>query len=132
MIDRPVPEPTELTRGFWDAFQEGRLVAQYCPDCQRFQHYPKPVCGDCWRSELEWRELSGTGKIYSFSIVHRGPSKEFSQTPYAIGLVDLDEGVRMMAGLIAVDLSQLQIGDRVRVTSEQRGDMRIPAFERLP
>jgi len=128
-VPKPAPDPTEVSRGFWEAFQQGRLVAQYCKSCNRFQHYPKPVCGACWGGELEWRDLAGTGTVYTFTIVHRGPSKEFSDTPYAVGLVDLDEGVRMMAGITAPDLAKLRIGDRVHVTRERRGDALIPGFE---
>jgi uncharacterized OB-fold protein len=120
-----------VSRGFWDAFQAGRLVAQFCTECDRFQHYPKPVCGQCWGSSLEWRDLSGTGKIYTFAIVHRGPSKEFSDTPYAVGMVDLDEGIRMMARIVAPDLTALRIGDVVRVAPEKRSDMVIPSFEKM-
>ncbi len=128
---KPVPEPTDVSRGFWDAFQGGRLVAQYCPKCDCFQHYPKPVCGGCWTGELEWRELAGTGTVYTFSVVHRGPTKEFSDTPYAVGLIDLDEGVRMVAGISAPDLTQLRIGDRVRVKAESSDGMLIPNFEQI-
>ena len=89
------------------------------------------MCAQCWGSELEWRPLAGTGTVYTFGIVHRGPSKEFSDTPYAVGLVDLDEGVRMMSSISAADLGELRIGDRVRVKSEKRGEMLIPVFERV-
>lgn len=130
VASKPLPQPTEVSRRFWDELQEGRLVAQYCPQCRRFQHYPKPVCAGCWTGELEWRELVGTGTVYTFSVVHRGPSKEFSDTPYAVGLIDLDEGIRMMAGISAPGLTQLRIGDRVHLSPESRDGMLIPHFER--
>lgn len=128
---KPAPIPSDVSKGFWAAFQDGRLVAQHCNRCNRFQHYPKAVCVRCWGTDLEWRQLTGTGTVYTFSIVHRGPSKEFSDTPYAVGLVDLDEGVRMMTGITAPDLALLRIGDRVRVKSERRGETLIPTFERI-
>ncbi len=126
---KPAPVPTDVSQGYWAAFQEGTLVAQYCPQCSRLQHYPKPVCGGCWSSELEWRPLAGTGTVYTFGIVHRGPSREFSDTPYVVALIDLDEGVRMMSSIATDDPGALRIGDRVRVKAEQRGDTAIPVFE---
>lgn len=128
---KPTPIQTDVSHGYWAAFQEGRLVAQYCPGCSRFQHYPKPLCSACWSSELELRPLAGTGTIYTFGVVHRGPSKEFSDTPYVVGLIDLDEGVRMMSAIVTADPSAVHIGDRVRVKPEMRGEMLIPVFELL-
>jgi uncharacterized protein len=128
---KPTPVATDVSAEFWRQAQAGRLVAQFCTRCNRFQHYPKPVCGLCWASELEWRSLTGMGTVYTFTIVHRGPSKEFSDTPYAVGLVDLDEGIRMMGGLLATSLDKLQIGDPVRVKFETRGEAMIPAFEKV-
>ncbi len=128
---KPAPVTTEVSSEFWKQAQAGKLVAQFCARCNSYQHYPKPVCGRCWGSDLEWRVLAGTGKVYTFTIVHRGPSKEFSDTPYAVGLVDLDEGVRMMGGLSAPVLEELHIGDPVRVKFEARGDAMIPAFEKV-
>jgi uncharacterized OB-fold protein len=128
---KPPPVPTAVSSEFWKQAQAGRLVAQFCTRCESYQHYPKPVCGRCWGSELEWRPLAGTGKVYTFTLVHRGPSKEFSDTPYAVGLVDLDEGVRMMGGLSAPTLDELHIGDPVRVKFEARGDAMIPTFEKV-
>jgi len=128
---KPAPVTTEASSEFWKQAQAGKLVAQFCTRCATYQHYPKPICGRCWGSDLEWRPLAGTGTVYTFTIVHRGPSKEFSDTPYAVGLVDLDEGVRMMGGLLATSLDDLHIGDPVRVRFEARGDAMIPAFEKI-
>lgn len=128
---KPAPIATDVSIEFWKQAQAGRLVAQFCTQCNSYQHYPKPVCALCWGSDLEWRPLAGTGTVYTFTIVHRGPSKEFSDTPYAVGLVDLDEGIRMMGGVSATSLDELHIGDPVRVKFEARGDTMIPAFERI-
>jgi len=126
---KPKPEPTELSRGFWEAAGQGSLTAQYCAGCQRYQHYPRPLCLECWGSELEWRALAGTGTLYTFSIVHRAPSKEFGGAPYAVGLVDLDEGVRMMGAITAPSLDDLNVGARVRVRFEDRDGASVPYFE---
>ncbi len=52
--------PDELSKPFWDAANEGRLVIQNCKACDRLQHPPAPACSQCGsRDNLEWKEMSG-------------------------------------------------------------------------
>lgn len=57
--------PDELTQPFWDAANEGRLVIQNCNACDRLQHPPAPTCAQCGSGGLEWKVMSGRGKIYN-------------------------------------------------------------------
>ena len=66
--------PDELTKPFWDAANEERLVIQNCQACNRLQHPPAPTCGQCGSGDnLEWKELSGRGKIYNYAVVYDCP-----------------------------------------------------------
>lgn len=125
---KPVPQPTALSQPFWDGAREGRLLVQHCLSCGHIQHYPRDLCTGCWSAELEFRQVSGSGSVYTFSVVHRPPAPEFADTPYVVGLVDLDEGVRMLARIEAADIDSIRIGSRVHAMFESRGDAAVPFF----
>ena len=57
---RPVPAVNELTQPYWDAARKHRLVMQWCPACQRFQHPPAPQCQGCRSDDLQWAPVSGS------------------------------------------------------------------------
>lgn len=103
--------PSEVTAGFWEATARGQLAIQRCAACRRFQHPPRAVCGGCGGTDLAFTTVSGRGTLYSHTVVERAFLPELRPlVPYAIGLVDLAEGPRLMAGLriapdrLAIDL----------------------------
>lgn len=113
---RPVPQPTELTSGFWAAACERRLVAQRCLDCRTWRHYPQLRCPHCHSAAWDWAELRGTGEIYSLSVAHRAFHPAWAQrVPYTVVTVELDEGVRMVSDLPDEDGQRAAIGQRVEV-----------------
>ena len=120
MPDRAIPVPDADSQPFWDGAREGHLRIQRCPDCERHVFYPRAVCPTCMSDRLEWVTASGSGVLYSFTIVHRAAPAGFADDlPYAVGLVDLDEGVRLMATL---DIDGPAIGQRVAVGFRDLGD----------
>ena len=61
----------DLTRPFWEAANEGRLVIQHCTACDRLQHPPGQSCQRCGsKAALAWKEMSGRGRIYNYGVVH--------------------------------------------------------------
>src|SRR3970040_1429159 len=109
---------------FWQAAREGRFLIMHCRACDRPYFYPRRYCPRCWSDETEWREASGRGTVYTYSIVRQNPASSFDGwCPYAVVLVDLDEGVRVMANWdrsVALDL--LAIGAPVRIVFERMTD----------
>jgi uncharacterized OB-fold protein len=131
-IPRPLPRPGTYmdTQAFWDAAREGRLVIQYCPATGRFQHFPRPVSLYTGRRELEWREVSGRGILYSWTRTHSPWPGHEARVPYVCALVDLDEGVRLLANLYNCPDGALRIGMPVRLVWEDLdGKFKYPAFE---
>jgi len=126
VTDLPHPQPDDVTQPFWDGIAAGRLRLQRCRACGRHVFYPRAVCPHCTSGELEWVDASGRGSVYSFSVVHRAPPGFAADAPYAVALVDLDEGVRMMTRLVDVALDDLAIGQPVEVVVE--GDPALPYF----
>ena len=99
---KPVPVPTPETQPFWDGCAAGELRIQRCTDCSTAFFYPRPVCPACGSVNVEWFTASGRATLYSYVINHR-PAPGFEDDgPYAIAVVQLAEGPRMMTSLIGV------------------------------
>jgi uncharacterized OB-fold protein len=116
---------------FWAAAHEGRLLIMHCRACDRPYFYPRRYCPRCWSHETEWRQASGRGTVYSYSVVHQNPAPPFRDwCPYAVLVVELDEGVRMMANWDrAAPLDALAVGLPVRVTFEAvTAEVSLPRF----
>ena len=125
---RPYPEPDGETQPFWDGIAEGRLRIQRCTACGRYVFYPRSVCPFCMAAELEWVDASGRGTVHSFSVVHRAPPGFADDAPFAVVLVDLAEGPRLMTRLIDVNAHEMKIGMAVELAVA--GDPPLPYFKR--
>ena len=95
---KPLPTPDADTAAFWRGLHDGRLLLQHCTDCGHVQYYQQATCRACGRENLVHRAASGRGKVHSFSVVHRAPGPAFkADIPYAVLLVELEEGPRMIS-----------------------------------
>ena len=116
---------------FWQAAREGRLLIMHCRPCDRPYFYPRRYCPRCWSDQTEWREASGRGTVHTYSVIHQNPAPPFSDwCPYAVVLVDLEEGVRVMANWDrSVALDKLAVGLPVEVTFEAiTEEISLPRF----
>jgi uncharacterized protein len=114
---RPVPKPGVFvdTKPFWDGAKEHKLVLQYCKDTNRFQHYPRPVSIFTGSRNLEWREVSGKGTIYAYTVIRvPGPGIE-SRIPLPVATVELDEGVRILGNILGRVPEEISIGQKVEL-----------------
>jgi uncharacterized OB-fold protein len=124
---RPLPRPSEISRPFWDACRERRLLIQRCDACSGYVFIPQPFCPHCLARSLTWLQAAGTGHIVTFTVVWRPQTPAF-ETPYVVAVVMLDEGVDMLTNLIDVDPAHVSIGDRVRVAFVDVEDATLPFF----
>ena len=117
------PDSNPDIKPFWDAATEGRFLIKACTTCGRAHWYPRAVCPFCMSDRTEWREGSGQGTIYSFSVMQRAP------VPYAIAYVTLEDGPTMMTNIVYCDFSGLRIGQKVRlVFKPTEGGPPVPMF----
>jgi uncharacterized OB-fold protein len=124
----PLPRPTRLSKPFWDACREERLLVQRCQDCQTYVFIPQPCCGNCLGENLEWVESSGRGTLYSFTTVHR-PQQPSFEVPYTVVIVELEEGYHMLSNLVGVEPDDVAIGTPLEVVFEKRNDeITLPLF----
>ena len=113
-VTREPPRPSSFSRPFWEATREKKLLLQYCKRTGQYQFFPRPTSLFTGRRELEWREVSGHGKIFTYTVAHRGPGHFHGHEPYLIATVTLDEGVNVIANLVHCDLDQVKIGMPVK------------------
>ena len=131
-LESPRFPPVESEAGapFWAATRERRLVLPWCTTCARPVWFPREVCPSCLDGALEWREAAGGAVVYAVTVEHRPQNpKMAAMAPYAVALVDLDEGVRLLTNVIGVDPTSVAVGDRVVVDWEPLPDGRhLPQF----
>jgi uncharacterized OB-fold protein len=118
----PAPERTPETRPFWDATAAGRLVLACCDACGKVIWYPKTFCPDCGGLSVSWRESSGLGTVYSFSVVHRASGAFGDVVPFVVAYVELEEGPRVLTNIVGCDPQDVFIGQAVRVVFCDTGE----------
>ena len=116
------PVPDELDQPFWDACNEGRLLIQNCTACNRLQHPPQPTCGQCESAAgLEWREVSGRGKVHSYGVMYDNSVAELQpDQPFNVAVIELEDDptLTMLSHLPGTALDEVEIGAAVQVTFE--------------
>jgi uncharacterized OB-fold protein len=105
----------EDTAPFWEGCDRGELLAQRCRPCRTFRWPPGPGCPTCGSAESEWVAMSGTGTVYSWVVV-RVPLTEAlaAQIPYAVGLIELSEGIRIVSTISGCGVDDIHAGMAVR------------------
>ena len=114
VAERPRPEPSDLTRPFWDAAREHRLVRQVCDDCGRSFFTPQIACPSCLSTAWTWTPSTGRGTVYSATVVHRAPYPGFT-SPYHVVMVDLEEDWTMLSNLVGTGDHPVALGSAVEV-----------------
>ena len=127
-IKRPAPGVSDDNRFFWEGVKQGKLLIQRCKGCGDLHHPPGPVCPKCHSFEWDTVESSGKGEVYSFVVMHYPEVPPF-EYPNPVGLIELEEGVRIISQLIGVKPGDVKIGQKVQVEFVTfDGDLTLPQF----
>ncbi len=128
----PAASPDEPAARYWAAAARGRLEIQRCAGCTTWIHFPEPACPRCGCPELRFEEVSGLGRVETFTIIHRAFAPEVApDVPYPVAFVELNEqpGLRVFADIVAADPARVRIGLPVEVTFTRRREWGIvPSF----
>ncbi|NCF74608.1 MAG: hypothetical protein GWP67_14035 [Gammaproteobacteria bacterium] len=125
-MDKPTPKPTKESSYYWEGCCAHELRYQYCESCQRAQFPPSARCRNCHTSEIKWRKSDLRGTVHSFSLVHRAPTKAFvADVPYYVGLIDMDEGFRIMTNVQPINERKFEIGAPVQIFFEKRDNATV-------
>lgn len=131
MIDKPIPEMSEIARPYWDAAQREELYIQRCRSCGAAIFYPRHWCPGCFSHDLSWEKASGTGALVSYSIIYQAPFESYaSDESYVLGIIKLAEGPQMMTNIINCRPEDVRVGMAVEVTFETRKEgFKVPQFQ---
>jgi len=125
---RPLPWPNPTTQPFFDAARRGELLLPCCPR-DGFFFYPRSRCPHCLGSDWHWEPASGRGRIHSFTIDRIGHLPALApEAPFAIAIVELQEGPHMTARIVDCDPEALAVDQPVVARFEQVDDTALVHF----
>lgn len=112
---KPMPLATNISAPFWQALKQDKLKIQQCASCEGWVFYPRNHCTHCFAHDLEWKQISGEGTLYSYTLTRIPTMPEFNdEMPQALAVVELAEGVRINTTLIDVSEEDIKIGMAVK------------------
>ncbi|MGE0152033.1 MAG: Zn-ribbon domain-containing OB-fold protein [Reyranellaceae bacterium] len=126
-----VPRPDPLTAPYWEGARQGRLLIQRCLSCGQRWHPPAPFCPACQSDRYAWEAVSGRGTVFSFTVVHHAAHVAVAgKVPYLVALVELEEGVRLVANIRNCPMQDVSIGMKVGVAFEPlTPEITLPQFQ---
>lgn len=126
-----------VPRHWRESPQRYRMEATKCTQCGKISFPGRLICPECGHMEYETINLSGKGKLETFTIIRTAPSGFTDFAPYAVGLVDMDEGVKVLGQITDCDPESLKIGDRLsskfrRMNEEGKTGMIMYSYKFVP
>ncbi|WP_210592194.1 OB-fold domain-containing protein [Streptomyces sp. GESEQ-35] len=127
---RPRPVINRDNAGFWEGVERQQLLVQRCTGCATLRFPWLPGCNACGGLDWDTVEASGEGTVYSYVVMHHPPFAAFTESdhaadaagPYAVGLIELAEGVRMISNVVGVPYDKVRIGLPVRLEFQRYED----------
>jgi len=95
---------------FYKHMLQGKLMAGKCKKCRKVQLPPRPMCDNCFSKEFEWIEIPQKGKLLTYTVIHVAPTQFQEMAPYAVGIVQLENGLRIPGMIRGVALEQMEVG----------------------
>jgi uncharacterized OB-fold protein len=113
-VVREPPAPRSFSRAYWEGTRQKKLLVQFDRRSGKYQFFPRPNSLFDGHRDLEWREVSGEGEVFSYTIARRGPPAFRGKEPYLIAMVTLDVGVNVIANMVHCGLDEIAIGMKVK------------------
>lgn len=125
------PATSQMSDSYYRNISTSGLCAQRCGACGSWHHIPREICSNCGSFDLDWASCAGRGSLFSWTVTITPPLSSLSHdTPFVVGLVELDEGVRLVSRIVGVEEGDLRVGLELRVRLvELRDDFSLPVFE---
>lgn len=122
--DRLLPAPVGLGADFYaHAARTGVLHLQRCDECMTWRHPPRLLCAACGSDRWAWEPTSGRGRVFTWTVTHQALDPAFAdEMPYAVVVVDLEEGPRVVGNLVGMELADLVLDLAVRVVLDHRSE----------
>ena len=128
--DKPTPRINPDNARFWESAHEGVLRLPRCRDCRAWHWPPGPVCPTCFSGRIDWEAAQGHGKVSTWTVVHKDWFPAFkTDIPYAVAQIELAEGIRLTAGIVACPAEKLRVGLPVEVVFDRETEtLTLPRF----
>ena len=104
-----IQEPFTIEQ-FYKFLGQQKLMAGKCLKCGKIQLPPRPLCDNCLSEEFEWISVSGKGKLATFTVIHIAPTQFQALTPYPVGIIELENGLKIPGMISGVKQEELKIG----------------------
>jgi uncharacterized OB-fold protein len=95
---------------FYKHLANGKLMAGKCTRCGKIHLPPRPLCDNCFHQEFTWIPVSGKGKLLTYTVIHIAPTQFQAMAPYAVGIVQLQNSLKIPGMISGVAPEQLKIG----------------------
>jgi uncharacterized protein len=95
---------------FYKFLSQAKLMAGKCQKCSKIHLPPRPLCDNCYSTQFEWMQISGKGKLVTFTVIHVAPLQFQALAPYAVGIVQLENGLKIPGMIQGVTQEELVIG----------------------
>ncbi|MCV7316566.1 OB-fold domain-containing protein [Mycolicibacillus parakoreensis] len=131
-LPRPLPVKTPTTAPFWDGLAQRRIVIQYSPSTGEYVFYPRVRAPRTLADDLQWREISGRGVLYAFTVARRPVGPHFADAvPHLLAIVEWEEGPRFSTEMVNVAPGDLRVGMPVRPVfiDHPEGDVTMLRYE---
>ena len=127
---KPLPQVTPEMKPFWDAARRHELVVQRCAGCGTHRFPARDICSRCLSREAAWTAVSGRGTVFSWAIMHQVYHPGFAaEVPYAVVVIELDEGPRLVSNLVGCPPADVRAGMPVEVVFDDVApDVTLPKF----
>ena len=129
---KPLPQVSPEMAPFFEAARRHELVVQRCARCGALRFPARSICSACLGRDATWVPVSGRGQVFSFAVMHQANHPSFAaEVPYAVIVVQLDEGVRLLSNLVDCEVAGIRIGLPVEVVFDDvTPDVSLPRFRR--
>ena len=127
---KPLPQISAAMAPFFEAARRHALVVQRCAGCGARRFPARSICSTCLSREATWVPVSGRGTVFSFAIMHQAVHPGFAaETPYAVVVIQLDEGPRVLSNLVDCPMADVRIGQPVEVVFDDlTPEVTLPKF----
>jgi uncharacterized OB-fold protein len=115
---------------FFAGARRGQLMVQKCAGCGALSFPAHEICSNCLSTRASWVPVSGRGEVYSYNVMHQVYHPGFAaEVPYAVVVVKLEEGPKVVSNLVGVGPREIRVGMPVEVTFEKVSDeVMLPKF----
>ncbi len=115
---------------FYKFCAEKKLMGVVCAKCKKVTVPPRSLCPHCGSNHMNWTELPSKGKLVTYTVIHVSPAQFQELSPYAVGIVEFREGVRLPGMIRNVKLENLKIGMELQTDFEATVPSEWPRWPR--